>query len=152
MITVSEDTLTKMNVPVTTIANRAMDRAFSEIAAGFEEIGLPVTGDIAPEEIVHTEDQFVEYVCMMAVNNPTLARLDGARTPDLALAEQHFERCARALREAITAWAAPPTEPGLPGVGSATTWSSQVHLAREAFDHAWERLSQERMKAAMRRC
>lgn len=104
MITVSEDTLTKMNVPVTTIANRAMDRAFSEIAAGFEEIGLPVTGDIAPEEVVHMEDQFVEYVCMMAVNNPTLARLDGARTPDLVLAEQHFERCARALREAITAF------------------------------------------------
>jgi hypothetical protein len=60
---------------VVDIAGEAIQAAFKVIADRLDEVGYPVTGDITPDETVELEHAFQGYVLAMALNNPTIARM-----------------------------------------------------------------------------
>jgi N-acetyl-anhydromuramyl-L-alanine amidase AmpD len=60
---------------VAAIADEAIHAAFAEIADQLKALGYEVTGDVMPGEAEELEHAFQGYVLAMALNNPTIARM-----------------------------------------------------------------------------
>lgn len=59
------------------IVEASIQAAFKMIADQFEALGFPVTGDFAPDEVAAMEETFETFVRTMALNNNTIAELNG---------------------------------------------------------------------------
>ena len=61
---------------VVDIAEDAMQAAFKVIADRLEDLGYPVSGDIAPWEAPQLDNAFQGFVLKMALNNDRIGRMN----------------------------------------------------------------------------
>jgi hypothetical protein len=61
---------------VSEIAEQALQAGFAKIAEQLEARGYPVTGDFMPGETFQLEAAFRMFVSSMALNNPTISKLN----------------------------------------------------------------------------
>lgn len=67
---------TEIDSALPEIIENTIQAAFGKIASELESRGYPVTGDFTPDEVEAFQNEFENYVRLMALNNNAIAKLN----------------------------------------------------------------------------